>query len=208
MMLVWKKALPALLAAALLLAPLTGCGTSGGPQSSTPAATVSPFLSSTLPPSEAPSPSEVPALAPSAAPSGGAVSVSYENDTYGFTFALPADWKNYSVLTDQWEGLSSAGNEGEKVTETGPKIILRDPRWTKKVPRQDIPIMVFTLAQWNDLQQENFHIGAAPIGPSELGRNNKYVFALPARYNFAFPDGYEEVETILSNAPLKATPLS
>ena len=64
--------------------------------------------------------------------------------------------------------------------------------------------MVFTLAQWDSLQQDKFHIGAAPIGPSELGRNTRYVFALPARYNFAFPTGYEEVEKILEDNPLKA----
>jgi hypothetical protein len=64
--------------------------------------------------------------------------------------------------------------------------------------------MVFTLEQWNSLQQEKFHIGAAPIGPSELGRNNSYVFALPARYNFSFLKGYEEVESILNTHPLQA----
>jgi len=61
--------------------------------------------------------------------------------------------------------------------------------------------MVFTLAQWNSLQKDVFHIGAAPIGPSELGRNNSYVLALPARYNFAFPEGYKDVETILESNP-------
>jgi hypothetical protein len=70
------------------------------------------------------------------------------------------------------------------------------------VPYQDIPIMIFTIAQWNDLQTDKFHIGAAPINPSELGRNNKYVFALPARYNFAYPEGFQEVEQILSTSPL------
>jgi hypothetical protein len=65
--------------------------------------------------------------------------------------------------------------------------------------------MVFTIAQWNDLQNDKFHIGAAPIGPSELGRNSKYVFALPARYNFSFLPGFEEVEDILNGKPLKPT---
>jgi hypothetical protein len=64
--------------------------------------------------------------------------------------------------------------------------------------------MIFTLEQWNSLQKDKFHIGAAPINPSELARNNKYVFALPARYNFAFPKGYEEVENILSSKPIHA----
>jgi len=64
--------------------------------------------------------------------------------------------------------------------------------------------MIFTRAQWNSLQRGDFHIGAAPIGPSELARNSKYVFALPARYNYAFPIGFEEVEIILKNNPLQA----
>lgn len=68
---------------------------------------------------------------------------------------------------------------------------------------QDIPIMILTIAQWDALQAGNFHIGSAPLGPKELNRNDKYVFALPARYNFAFPQGYEEVENILNNNPLK-----
>jgi hypothetical protein len=54
------------------------------------------------------------------------------------------------------------------------------------------------------MEAGKFHIGAAPIGPKELDRNNKYVLALPARYNFAFPEGYEEVEKILAGKPLQA----
>lgn len=60
--------------------------------------------------------------------------------------------------------------------------------------------MVFTLAQWS----EDLIVSAAPIGPSELARNAHYVFALPPRYNFAFPDGYQEVEAILQAKPLHA----
>ena len=54
------------------------------------------------------------------------------------------------------------------------------------------------------IQQEKISVSAAPIPPSELGRNNKYVFALPARYNYSFPIGYEEVDKILKENPLKA----
>ena len=64
--------------------------------------------------------------------------------------------------------------------------------------------MVFTLTQWDSLQQGKFYVSAAPINPSELGRNIKYVFALPARYNYVFPTGWEEVEKILEGNPLKA----
>jgi len=34
-------------------------------------------------------------------------------------------------------------------------------------------------------------------------RNENYVFTIPARYNFAFPTGYEEVEKILESKPLE-----
>jgi len=39
--------------------------------------------------------------------------------------------------------------------------------------------------------------------PTELGRNSKYVFALPARYNYSYPTGWEEVDQIMKNNPLK-----
>jgi len=64
--------------------------------------------------------------------------------------------------------------------------------------------MIFTLDQWSQLQQDKIHIGAAPIGPSVLGHNRQYYFALPARYNYAFPEGYEEVNQIIENHPLQS----
>lgn len=146
------------------------------------------------------------AQASSGTSSGEADSVAYQNEQYGFTFTLPEDWTGYTIVTDQWEG--SAEKDGsEQTVATGPQLSIRDPRWTEAHKRQDIPIMIFTLDQWNDLQQDKFHIGAAPIGPSELGRNNKYVFALPARYNFAYDEGYEEVETIMDGNPLQTSQL-
>ena len=123
-----------------------------------------------------------------------------ENKQYGFRFALPESWAGFTVVEDKWEGVSA---EDAEVKASGPVLSIRHPEWTAEEPRQDIPIMIFTLDQWNALQREEFHIGAAPMNPSELGRNNQYVFALPARYNFAFPTGYEEVEEILSNNPLQ-----
>jgi hypothetical protein len=129
----------------------------------------------------------------------------YQESQYGFNFSLPLSWEGYTILSEKWEGLSLHDSEGEKVIETGPMIIIRHPEWSSENQRQDIPIMIFTLSQWDSLQKEEFHIGAAPIGPSELGRNNQYVFALPARYNFAFPTGYEEVEEILKSKPLIVT---
>lgn len=126
----------------------------------------------------------------------------YRNTQYGFSFSLPISWKGYSILEDKWTGYKT-GVSGDEVAETGPMIFIRNPQWTSSDPMQDIPIMIFTIKQWDSLQQEKFHIGTAPIGPSELGHNSEYVFALPARYNFAFPKGWEEADEILKNNPLK-----
>lgn len=150
--------------------------------------------------STAAAPSESPSASSAQAPSQAAIA--YQNTDYGFTFSLPESWQNYTILEDQWEGLAADETSGEQAVQTGPQISIRHPKWTEDTPRQDIPIMVFTLAQWDDLQQDKFHIGAAPVGPTELGRNSKYVFALPARYNFAFPEGYEEVDQLLQTNPL------
>lgn len=129
--------------------------------------------------------------------------VVYKNTEYGFDFTLPETWKDYKIITGKWEGLPPDVSPGDDKAVTGPMISIRHPLWTEENPRQDIPIMIFTNEQWNSLQKGEFHIGAAPIDPSELGHNSKYVFALPARYNYAFPTGYEEVEDILKNNPLK-----
>lgn len=139
-----------------------------------------------------------PAMAP--APS----TIAYQNSEYGFSVSLPENWQGYTVSTDTWTGNKINGDVGDVAYTTGPLISIHNPKWTAETPYQDIPIMVFTLSQWDELSQEVFHIGAAPIGPSELGRNTKYVFALPARYNYAFPPGFEEVEQILQSKPLKA----
>ncbi len=127
--------------------------------------------------------------------------IEYRNAQYGFCFSLPEGWRGYSIVPDQWRG-DTSGPNGDLTVQRGPIISIRHPRWTSADPRQDIPIMVFTLAQWRSLQHERFIVSAAPIGPSELGRNRRYVFSLPPRYNYAFPTGYEEVQEILSSKPL------
>jgi len=63
--------------------------------------------------------------------------------------------------------------------------------------------MVFTLAQWNSLQQGNYTISAGGIA-TELGRNARYVFVLPPRYDVAELPGRDEVETILASNPFHA----
>ncbi len=126
--------------------------------------------------------------------------VVYKNNVYGISVSLPLTWENYTVVMDPWEGYSLQTGE-QKITEEGFTLLIRHPDWDYKAPRQDIPVMIFTLKQWDDMQSDKFHIGAAPINPSELGRNSKYVFALPARYNFSYLTGFEEVEEILKSKP-------
>ena len=129
-------------------------------------------------------------------------SIVYNNSQYSFKFTLPKSWEGYTIVTDKWIGTGLNGTGSGIVVETGPMVSIRPPQWTSQAPRQDIPIMIFTMAQWTKLQAEEFSVGAAPIPPSEIGRNSNYVFALPARYNYAFPVGFEEVESILANTPL------
>jgi hypothetical protein len=128
--------------------------------------------------------------------------IEYRNAQYGFCFSLPESWQGYSIVVGRWEGHTN-GSHGDAAVQHGPIISIRHPQWTQADPRQDIPIMVFTRAQWRSLQHEEFHVSAAPIGPSELGRNRRYVFGLPPRFDYAFPTGYEEVEQILSSNPLR-----
>jgi hypothetical protein len=138
-------------------------------------------------------------------PTQTATSTEYKNSLYGFKVALPKSWEGFEVIGDIWEGYSlTDGGQSQKITETGPYFYIRHPKWTEDEPRQDIPVMVFTFAQWSDLENDIFHIGAAPFGPTELTRNKTYIFALPARYNYAFPTGFEEVQDLIDAGAVKA----
>lgn len=126
----------------------------------------------------------------------------YNNIEYGFSFSLPSSWIGYSIIVQNWEGNMIDSKVSSKVI--GPEVIIRHPLWTSVNQRQDIPIMIFTPSEWSLIEQEKLSLGAAPIGPSELGRNSNYIFALPARYNYAYPVGFEEVEKIIQSKPLSA----
>ena len=122
--------------------------------------------------------------------------ITYTNTEYGFSFSLPASWNGYHLIpsTREIRDISSG-----KIIGNAPTLSIRHPLWTRQTPRQDIPIDVYTLSQWVGVTTEKYSVGAAPMPPSELDRNSKYVFALPARYNYAYPEGFEEVEQILAN---------
>ena len=126
--------------------------------------------------------------------------VIYRNANFGFSLPLPDSWEGYTVLMENWEGTWLDGSGGDD--PQGPMISIVHPDATTQQPRQNIPIMVFTIEQWNQLQLEEFSVSAAPFPPAELGRNSIYVFGLPPRYNYAYLEGWEEVEQILSGSPL------
>ena len=128
-------------------------------------------------------------------------SVIYTNADYGFTFTLPDDWSGYSIVQNTWTGNPLVPNI--TVNETGPKLLIRNPKWTSAVHYEDIPIMVFTLAQWKSYVAEDFAVSAAPIQASELARNNNYVFALPPRWDFDYSQGFEEADNIVKTNPIK-----
>ncbi|WP_018963611.1 hypothetical protein [Coprothermobacter platensis] len=130
--------------------------------------------------------------------------IQYKNTDFGFTFSLPKTWEGYQVVMQEWQGYRTDKVSNGQPDEKGPIIVLRNPKWTASSPYQDIPIMVFTHAQWNNVNSELLSVSAAPMPPTELGENSKYVFALPPRYNYAYPNGWEEVDQIINTKPLKA----
>ena len=140
------------------------------------------------------------APAPAAKTAAAQATIVYRNTQYGFCFSLPDSWRGYRIVAEQWNGtiLSS----GQAVH--GPQLLIRNPKWTAEKPYQDIPIMVFTPAEWQQVTAVTMSVSAAPIGPSELGHNSKYIFALPPRWIY-FPDvkGIDEVQTLMNQNPFE-----
>ncbi len=138
-------------------------------------------------------------------PSAAQATIVYRNTQYGFCFALPESWKGYTIVAEQWNGtiLSTGLSSGQAVQ--GPQLLIRNPKWTEEKPYQDIPIMVFTPAQWQQVEAVTMSVSAAPIGPSELGHNSRYVFALPPRW-IGFYDtlGQDELNAWMEQSRLQA----
>jgi|GEM_PF-1765892 len=129
--------------------------------------------------------------------------IEYVNTEYGFSIDLPESWTGYSISTDTWEASRTDGQRGSAAAGEGPVISIVHPLSTAEQPRQDIPIMVFSIRQWELVQDEIWRLSAAPMPPGELGRNSTYVFALPPRYNYSYLQGWEEVEQILEDRPIR-----
>jgi hypothetical protein len=124
----------------------------------------------------------------------------YVNRQYRFKLVLPPGWKGYSVVTSEWNGTSL--KDGVAAT-SGPQLTFRHPKWTEANPYQDIPIMIFTKAQWAHI--DDLAVSAAPFPPSKIDENAQYVFALPPRW-VGFTDALEadEVGKWMLTHPLHA----
>jgi hypothetical protein len=141
------------------------------------------------------------ANSPSTASAAIPTPIVYHNTQYGFCFLLPADWKSYTIVTQNWSGIVLDSQK----KESGPQLLIRNPKWTEANPWQDIPIMIFTPSQWKIVAAENLAVSAAPIGPSLLGENKSYVFALPPRWiGFSDAQGQDEVQTLMNQNPFQA----
>jgi hypothetical protein len=127
----------------------------------------------------------------------------YKNSKYGFTFLLPATWKGCKIVEDTWSGYTET-ERGEETVERGPTIRIVNPRSKESDQHGDIYIMTFTHRQWDSLQKGKFVVSAASIGPGELDRNTKYVFAEPPRMINPDLEGAEEIESIMKGSPLHA----
>ncbi|MDR3773856.1 MAG: hypothetical protein P4L26_10940 [Terracidiphilus sp.] len=126
--------------------------------------------------------------------------IEYRNAQYGFCFTLPASWQGYTIVSDGWDGTPRDG--GPAVT--GPKLLIRNPAWMAGNPREDIPILIFTTAQWRRVVKERMSVSAAPFNPFQLGHNRRYVFAVPARFDFDQLPGVEEVSKLVMSKSLRA----
>ena len=124
--------------------------------------------------------------------------IQYVNQQFGFRFTLPADWSGYKIVMSEWSG------DRDMAGVKGPIVSIRHPRWTDENQWQDIPIMIFTHSQWSLVEDGKLTVSAAPYDPGEIGRNRRYVFALPPRYNFDRDEGYDDVINIMKGHPLHA----
>ncbi len=126
--------------------------------------------------------------------------VRYHNAQYDLTFYLPTDWKNYSVLLQEWGGETYLLKEDKDVVLAhGPIIVLRNPQWKTNNLYQDIPIYVFTRRQWDDIHLGKYDAAGAGGVIYELWHDDKYVFGMHSRYNSDDSvNGWKEVQDIVN----------
>jgi len=125
--------------------------------------------------------------------------VQYNDLNLKFTLTLLANWQGYTLDKGTWDG-TGMGQDNSGANYSGTQIVIRNPKGSRWQP---IPIMVFTPAQWQLVEQEKINLSAAPVGPSKIGQNAKYVFALPARW-VGFADYYGMDEAMAISQTFKA----
>ncbi|MEA2098224.1 MAG: hypothetical protein U9P70_04095 [Patescibacteria group bacterium] len=129
--------------------------------------------------------------------------MTYSNKKYGFEITLLESWKGYKVFEKLWNGTTL---DGHSVKYEGPKIIIRNPKWSEYETWQDIPMLVFTKDEWRLIEANNLNIFTAPIAPKKLGENNRYVFALPPRWiGFTNTLGQNEAQKIVETLKIIAS---
>jgi hypothetical protein len=124
----------------------------------------------------------------------------YHNAQYNLTFSLPANWQGYSVSVQQLDDVKYSPTEDRQiVVGHTPMIILRHPKWQATTPYQDIPILVFTRAQWDDLHHGGLWPSIFAGGMmDELWHNQHFVFAMSSRYNAADEvEGWKDAAAII-----------
>ena len=123
----------------------------------------------------------------------------YHNAQYDLTFFLQASWRGYSVLVQQLDDERYLPTEDKQVlVGHTPMITLRHPRWQASTPYQDIPILVFTRAQWDALHHGKLWPSLFAGGVmDELWHNQGFVFAMSSRYNWGELTGAKEVADIV-----------
>ena len=131
-------------------------------------------------------------------PSG--LSLRYYNAKFDLTFFLPASWRGYSVSVQQLDDeIYSPTKDRQILVGHTPMITLRYPRWQASTPYQDIPILVFTRAQWDALHHGELWPSLFAGGMmDELWHSQRFVFAMSSRYNVADEvSGCKEVAEII-----------
>lgn len=129
----------------------------------------------------------------------------YRNTEYGFCFWLPQDWKGYRIVVDKWAGAVPGIEDPAKMVH-GPEILIRNSAWRADDPWQDIPIMVFTRAQWRAKEKNGLILSAAGTDWGPWGSNARYVFKQPDRWiGYAEPKGWREVESLMMTHPFQAS---
>ena len=123
----------------------------------------------------------------------------YRDQTFGFSIELPESWRGYSInrIKEDIYDVSGTVKVNNGVVSSFEIVELHHPLETAQNPQAKMPIYIFRLNQWPQIERGEWSVGAAPFPPSILGQNSQWIIALPARYNYDFKPGWEEVDELV-----------